>query len=101
VKVVWTTNAQRQLDAIREYVAASSPEFAHELVDRITARSNQIADFPESGRLVPGGEALALREIFEASYRIVYIIAVDRADVVAVVHGGRDLLRASRRPPRP
>ena len=62
------------------------------MTDRITERTKQIAEFPESGRLVPGAEMLGLCEIFEGSYRIIYVVGSDHVDVLAVIHARRDIL---------
>ena len=56
------------------------------MVDRLTKRSEQIADFPLSGRQVPEYDSPELREIFEGPYRIIYRILPTRIDVIAVVH---------------
>jgi toxin ParE1/3/4 len=61
------------------------------MVDRLTRRSQQIALFPLSGRVVPEYGSESVREIIEPPYRIIYRILPDRVDVVAVVHGARDL----------
>jgi len=53
VKVLWTDAAGSQLHLIHNYLAQTSPEYAKRIVDRLTDRSNQIAKFPFSGRMVP------------------------------------------------
>ena len=61
MKVLWTDSAVAQLQAIHDYVAQTSPDYAVCIVDRLTRRSIQIAAFPNSGRMVPivGAYALA------------------------------------------
>ena len=59
------------------------------MIDRLTQRSEQIATFPESGRMVPEYEAPDIREVIESPYRIIYRIKVDQIDVLAVVHGAQ------------
>jgi len=63
------------------------------MVDRLTRRSQQIADFPLSGRKVPEYEADQIREVIEGPYRIIYDIKPDQIDVLAVIHGSQDILR--------
>jgi plasmid stabilization system protein ParE len=46
MKVYWTENAIRHLFNIYEYIAANSTTYALRMVDRITRRSEQIADHP-------------------------------------------------------
>lgn len=64
------------------------------MVDRPTRRSQQIADFPFSGRKVPEFDIDEIREVMEGPYRIIYLIKPDQIDVVAVIHGARDALRS-------
>ena len=89
MKVEWTDNALEQLWAIHEYIAQSSPEYAQRVVDRLTQRTQQIRDFPLSGRMVPEDNAPQIREVLEGSYRIIYYIKPDQIDVLAVIHGAQ------------
>ena len=70
-----------------EYIALNSPTYAKRTVDKITRRSEQIADQPYSGRKVPEYDAENIRELIEKPYRIIYRIMPDQIDVVAVIHG--------------
>ena len=92
MKVFWTEAALSQLQAIHDYIAQTSPDYALRMVDRLTRRSIQIADFPFSGRMVPEYEVNEVREIIESPYRIIYLVdsAQSRVDVLAVVHGSRN-----------
>lgn len=65
------------------------------MVDRLTNRSEQIASFPLSGRMVPEYEAPDVREVIERPYRIIYRIKPDQIDILAVVHSAQML------PPEP
>jgi plasmid stabilization system protein ParE len=62
------------------------------MIDRLTRRSQQIADFPLSGRRVPEYDADQIREVIEGPYRIIYHIKPDQIDIVAVIHGAMDVL---------
>jgi len=95
MKVHWTDTAEGHLDALYTYIAQDSPEYAKRMVDRITRRSQQIADFPFSGRRVPEYDIDQIREVIEGSYRIIYHIKPDQIDVLAVIHGAMDVLRSS------
>ena len=57
MKVHWTNNAIKHLLDIYEYISLDSPLYAKRIVDKITKRSEQIADFPLSGRKVQEYEA--------------------------------------------
>lgn len=92
MKVHWTDTACGHLDAIHAYISQDSPEYAKRVVDKLTKRSQQIVDFPLSGRTVPEYELDQIREVIEYPYRIIYHIKSDQIDVLAVLHGAQDTL---------
>jgi toxin ParE1/3/4 len=63
--VVWTSNAKRELLAIHDFIAQNSPRYARGMVDRITRRTERLAQFPGLGAVVPEYEADTIRELFE------------------------------------
>jgi toxin ParE1/3/4 len=94
VKVLWTDAAIAQLELIHNYVAQTSPEYALRIVDQLTNRSKQIANFPFSGRMVPEYELNVVRELIEGSYRMVYLVKDEKEEieVLAVIHSSRESL---------
>lgn len=95
MKTHWTRTAVEHLVAIYEHIAKDAPLYAQRVVDRLTRRSEQIAQFPESGRIVPEYETPDIREVIERPYRIIYRVKAERVEVLAVLHG------AQRLPPAP
>lgn len=95
MKVLWTDAAVAQLQAINDYLAQTSPQFARRIVDRLTKRSTQIAAFPFSGRIVREYELNEVREVIESSYRIIYLIKEDedQVEVLTVIHSAREGLK--------
>lgn len=91
MNIQWTETAQRHLDAIYTYIAKDSEFYALRTVDRITARSIQIATFPYSGRQVPELGLEVVREVYERPYRIIYAIGPMQIDVLAVIHDARQV----------
>ena len=91
MKVHWTEAALQQLTAIHDYIARDSQLYAQRVVDRITRKSTSIGTLPWAGSMVPEDESPELREVFDRPYRIIYRILQDRIDVVAVIHGARQL----------
>lgn len=87
MKVFWTENAIGHLANIYEYIGLNSQTYASRMVDRITRRSQQIANHPLSGRKVPEYDAEDIRELIEKPYRLIYRIKPDQIDVLAVIHG--------------
>ena len=91
MEVRWTEAALEHVRAIRDYIAADSPFYAERTAEGILARSEQLADHPRSGRVVPERGDPDVREVIEGSYRIIYRVGPARVDVLAVVHGRREL----------
>jgi len=91
MKVFWTETAVNHLSAIYNYISQNSPQYAQRLVERLTRRSEQITNFPFSGRLVPEFETEQIREVTEGSYRIIYYIKPEQIDVIAVLHAARNI----------
>ena len=96
MRVHWTDTAQEHLDAIYAYIAKDSTEYALRMVDRLTRRSQQIADLPLSGRRVPEYDMAQIREVIGKPYRIIYHIKPDQIDVIAVVNGAQSVLLADK-----
>jgi toxin ParE1/3/4 len=89
VRIHWTHTAIQHLLAIHEQIAWDAPLYAHRMVDRLTRRSEQIATFPQSGRIVPEYGAPDIREVIERPYRIMYRIKPEQIDILAVVHSAQ------------
>jgi len=89
MKVHWTDTAIDHLSAIYDYIALDAEEYAKRMVDRLTKRSEQIGNFPYSGRMVEEFEDKLIREVIEGPYRIIYYIKSGQIDVLAVIHGAR------------
>lgn len=93
MNVHWTETAEAQLDAIYAYIVQDSKTFALRTVDQITRKSEQISQFPMSGRRVPEFDLDQIREIFYGSYRIIYHINPNQIDILAVIHGAMNVLQ--------
>jgi plasmid stabilization system protein ParE len=61
MEVHWTDTARDHLDNIYHYIAQHSERYALRTVNRITSRSIQIVEYPESGRMVPELEIKQIR----------------------------------------
>ena len=95
MNVYWTETAVENLSAIYAYIAQTSPQYAARLIDRIIRRSQQIANFPLSGRIVSEFETEQIREVIEGSYRIIYYIKPEQIEVLAVIHGSQQITSSS------
>jgi toxin ParE1/3/4 len=88
-KIAWTQNAISDLSGIYEYIAKDSPRYAIVVIDRITNRTKQLADFPLSGVMVHEYQRIDIREVIEYSYRIIYMYESQTVYILAVIHGAQ------------
>lgn len=91
--VEWSEQAAAQLQAIRDYLARSSPGYAQTLAERIIQRTEMLADFPLLGAEVAEYGDESLRELLEHPYRLLYRVSAEQVQIVAVVHAARRLPR--------
>lgn len=94
----WTDPAVADLENIQDYLARDSTEYANAVVERLIQSVERLRSFPASGRLVPEAPTTKVRELLASSYRIIYRVRKDRAQILAVVHSARNL---SGLPPKP
>ena len=89
MRVHWTETALNHLSDIYEHIAKDSSIYALEMIDSIVSRSEQLSEYPLSGRTVSEYETQGIREIIEGPYRIIYQVTEQQVDVLALVHGAR------------
>ncbi len=88
-QVIWAPQALRDVEAIRAYVGRDSVHYANLVVERIVAAASRLESHPLSGRMVPEVGDESLREVIYGSYRIVYRLKDDVAEIATVFHGAR------------
>ena len=89
--VDWTNRAWSDLEQAADYIAQDSPNYAATLLAQARDAARSLDRFAERGRIVPELRDAAIREVFVGSYRLVYRILQNRVEVLALVHGARDL----------
>jgi plasmid stabilization system protein ParE len=88
-EVEWTSQAFRDLQSIAEFIAKDSRSQAQLFVFDVFRTAERIALFPLSGRMVPELKNPIYREIIRGSYRIVYRLKKQNAELLAIHHGAR------------
>ena len=87
----WTEQAVEQLEAIADYISLSSPVYAESVVEKVFARVQIALEYPESGIKVPEYDTPEIRQLIEWPYRIIYRHHQEAIEILAIVHGRRDL----------
>jgi addiction module RelE/StbE family toxin len=98
MKIEWSRPARDDLAQIRAFIAADSPRYARQFVERIIGAVRTLHEFPLLGRTVPEADREDVRELIFQNYRIIYHVETNRVSVLGVIHGSRDLSRPSNQP---
>ena len=89
-RVTFAESAVVDLEQIRVwYTEQQAPDVGERLLGEIIAAVERLADYPESGRVVPEFDDPQLREIIHPPFRIVYRLDAERARIVRVWRGER------------
>ena len=72
MRIVWSPLALERVEDIAQYIAEDNPDAAVKWVDGLFATVERLADFPESGRMVPEVGSHRIREVVFGTYRVIY-----------------------------
>jgi plasmid stabilization system protein ParE len=81
------------LDDAITYVAQDSPPAAERLLIQALDAASSLDAFSERGRVVPEFNQPNVREILVQRYRLLYEVTSGEVQILAFVHGARDLTR--------
>ncbi|MEI6166194.1 MAG: type II toxin-antitoxin system RelE/ParE family toxin [bacterium] len=88
-EVKWTEQASDDLQAITEFIAHDSPEYACLFATDILDVVGRISIFPKIGRVVPEVTNPDIREVILGNYRIVYRLRGYCVEILTVYHSSR------------
>jgi toxin ParE1/3/4 len=90
--MTFSASAVADLEAIRAWHRdQQAPDVGNRLLEEIISQVERLADFPESGRIVPEFGIANLREIIDAPFRIVYRLDGNKIKVIRIWRSERIL----------
>ena len=89
MKIQFTPSARTQFLSALSYIHRDKPSAAVNFRNRTEKVLRRLADFPESGRIIPEFAELPYWEMIIPPYRFFYKIKVDVVWIVAVWHGAQ------------
>jgi toxin ParE1/3/4 len=98
MRILWTEPGLGDLKAIRDYIARDSETYAGDFIGSLLIAVERLSTFPQMGRVVPEADNLDIRELIFRSYRVIYRTSGDTVQILAVVHGHRDITRMPLKP---
>jgi addiction module RelE/StbE family toxin len=90
-KLIWSPRAIADLEAICEYIAQDSEQYAKLFGQRLIDSVEAIPLHPYLGAVVPEFGIEDIRERRVQNYRIVYRVRADAIEVVTLCHAARQL----------
>ena len=81
------------LDDAVAYLAQDSRPTAERLLIDALETASSLGAFSQRGRVVPEWNQPNVRELFVQRYRLLYEVMPDEVQILAFVHGARDLTR--------
>ena len=90
-RIIWSPQAEHDLRSIRNFIARDSRQYAKRMVDRIKHAVAGCRRFPEAASVVSEFGDPLVREIFVASYRVIYRVENNVINVLTVLHSARRL----------
>lgn len=88
--VVFSAEAETDLEAIGDYIARGSPNRALTFIRELKAHATHIADMPLGYPLVPRYEQSGIRRCVHGNYLIFFKVGSDRIEIVHILHGAMD-----------
>lgn len=85
-----TVEAERDLEAIGDFIAQDNPVRAISFLRELRIKCLTLADLPNGFPLVPRYEALGIRRRRHGNYLIFYRVEVERLVVIHILHGAQD-----------
>jgi addiction module RelE/StbE family toxin len=98
MKLHWTLSAINDLGSIRDYIERDSQIYADSFIEKIFIAVEKLNVFPEIGRTVNETNDPNIRELIFQNYRIIYRIQKEVIQILAVIHGSREINNLSKKP---
>ena len=85
-RVVWSPAGLEEAEAIAEFIARDSAQYAAAVIRRLRDTARSLREFPLSGRRVPEFDRESIREKIVYGYRLIYRVEAGVVTIAAIVH---------------
>jgi toxin ParE1/3/4 len=90
LKVVFSNNAEQDLEAIGDWIAQENPERAYSFVNDLRNHCNRLGGFSERNPVFKISKLGELRKRTFGNYLIFYILKDNTVNIARILHGARD-----------
>lgn len=93
-KISWTSEAERWMKDIYDFIAVDNPGAAARVITGIYEKAQLLTQFPEIGYRYDKYQNDDVRILLYGHYRIAYLVRADGdVDILGVFHGALDMQR--------
>jgi len=91
-KIIWSPRALEDLREIVGYIRLDKPIAARQFGEKLIAKVESLAAFPQRGRVIKKFADLNIRQVFQGPYRIAYRIRTEASivEIARIWHGARN-----------
>lgn len=89
-RVIFTDAAEREIEAIGDYVALENPVRALELIREFREKCLSLADMPKRFPQLERYRSSGIRRCVHGNYLIFYRIEAETIQIVHILHGAMD-----------
>lgn len=90
MNVQLTAEAERDIEAIGDFIAADSPRHARRFLATLREKCSDLGHFPHRFPLVPRYEHLGVRRRVHGDHLIFYRVEPDTVIILHILHGAMD-----------
>jgi addiction module RelE/StbE family toxin len=90
VKVEWSPLALDRVSDIARFIARDNPAAAERWINELFDAVERLAEFPESGLIVPEVGVQRIRELIFGAYRVIYSVR-GKVEILTVRRGSQML----------
>ncbi|BAP17876.1 type II toxin-antitoxin system RelE/ParE family toxin [cyanobacterium endosymbiont of Epithemia turgida] len=85
-RVIWSSKAIEDVDAIATYIARDSPSYAAAVVRKILDITHRLQECPLTGAIISEGDDSTIRDKLAYTYRVIYRVRDKIVTVAVIVH---------------
>ena len=89
MRLAWSDRALARVRETARFIAADDPAAALRWAEGLFDAVGRLADYPESGRLVPELEGRGVRELVYGAYRVFYRVDAGAVLILTVRHASQ------------
>lgn len=90
MNVVFSDEAEHDLEQIADYIAKDNPRRALSFIIELRGKCESLSETAASFPLMPRYERYGIRRRIHGNYLVFYRVTADQVQIIHIMHGARD-----------